>query len=193
MGLDEDSDVEALLASGEADQDPRRTRVAPPAWTTVIIRGVELTLRRRPRGRGLLLPLEGPDLPATLGLLVADLNAADSERPSPAKRQRTDRQAVDLTEGDKGRVLWLASSWSWQVVWKDCDGHCRRTTKKFQVSEFDAAGRRLSADEREEARRVLLMAARRKWNELDRSTRARYSEDVCEAAEGNTHTGGAGR
>ena len=108
---------------------------------------------------------------------------ADSELSSPAKQQRTDRTAVDLLEEDKGRVVWLASHSSWQVVWRDEEGVTRRTKRHFHVSEVAAGGRRLSDDEREQARRELLLAARRKWNEVDRSNRDRYGPELCEAPE----------
>lgn len=184
MGLDEDSDQEALLCASEGDAGTvRRRRAPPPVWTTVLVRGQELTLRRRARGKGLLLPLDGPDLPAALGLLARDMVTDAPAQPSPTKRQRTDRTAVDLLEVDKGRVVWLQSFEAWQVVFQDEGGATRRTKRHLALAEVDAGGRRLSPAERELARRRLLLAARRKWNEVDRSTRQRYGPELCEAPE----------
>lgn len=184
MGLDEDSDQEALLCASEGDAGSvRRRRAPPPVWTTVVVRGKEMTLCRRARGKGLLFPIDGPDLPAALALLDADMATTHALQPSPTKRQRADRTAVDLLEEDKGRVLWLPSQNSWQVVWQDADGGTRRTKRHLTLAEVDAGGRRLSEGEREDVRRTLLLAARRKWNEMDRSKRARYGPELCEAPE----------
>ena len=106
LGLDDDSDMEAFVALGEDTKPARRKTLKPPAvWSTVAVRGEELTLRRHPRGRGLFLPLEGPELPLVLGMLMADM-AARTKAGAP-QRLRADRSAVELV--DTGRVLWLPS------------------------------------------------------------------------------------
>lgn len=185
LGLDSDSDQEQLVALGE-DPSPRasRPRAGPPAaWSTVSIRGKEVTVRKRPRGRGILLPLDGPDLPAVLGFLLEDMRQCVPEKQRPEKRRRANRQAVDLLPEDKGKVVWLTAQASWQIVFTKQDGCTSRMTRHLAVPEHDAAGRDLDPTAREDARRILLLTARRRWNELDCSDRPRYSSDLCEASE----------
>ena len=185
LGLDSDSDQEQLVAQGEdsCHGAARPRGAAPAAWATVFLRGKELTLRKRPRGRGILLPLDGPDLPMVLAWLVEDLGKCAPEEPRPAKRRRADRDAVDLLPEDKGKVVWLTAQSSWQVVYTRDDGSTSRMTKHLAVPENDPAGRRLDPVVRADFRRTLLLTARRRWNELDRSERARFSSDLCEAPE----------
>ena len=179
LGLDDDSDMEALVALGEDTKPSSRKSLKPPAvWSTVAVRGEELTLRRRPRGRGLLLPLDGPELPLVFGMLMADM-AAQAKAGAP-KRQRADRSAVELVECDLGRVLWLPSQAAWQVVFRDADGAIRRTQKGFKVPTAGVAGVKLTAEQRDAARRSLLVLARQRWNQLDASTAERYKAVLLE-------------
>lgn len=186
LGLDSDSDCEELAAAGSGSVTRQRSfgaRAVPAAWATVRIRGQEITVRRRPRGRGVLLPVLGPDLPAALTLMRADLREGSGSEVSPTKRQRVDRAAVDLLPSDKGCVIWMAAQSSWQVVYRDEAGVTRRTRQHLAVPAVNAAGRRLSPEECEASRRSLLLCARRRWNELDRSSRPRFPSELCEAPE----------
>lgn len=185
MGLDEDSDQEQLAAQGEeSHRGASRLRGGPPAaWATVSVRGKELTVRKRPRGRGILVPLEGPDLPVVLGFLLEDMRGHAPAPQRADKRRRADRGAVELLPADKGKVVWLTAAKAWQVVYTKDDGSISRMTKHLAVPVNDRAGRPLDLAAVEEARRVLLFTARRRWNELDRSERQRYDSDLCELPE----------
>lgn len=111
--------------------------------------------------------------------------AGSDEQPAetPSKRQRVDRREVELAGVDKGRVLWLPSAHSWQVVYVDAGGVTRRTKKHLQVPKVDTLGRELRPGRLKEERRNFLLAARRRWNELDQSKNPRYPEVMMELAE----------
>jgi len=122
-------------------------------------------------------------LAAALGILLEEMGKCASAETPPPKRRRADREAVDLLPDDKGKVVWLAAQSSWQVVYTRDDGSTSRMTKHLAVPENDLAGRRLDLVVRDDFRRTLLLTARRRWNELDRSERPRYSSELCEAPE----------
>ena len=127
LQLPEDAAVRAQrqLSLGE------HVALALASQSTVLVRGQELTLRWRPRGRGLLLPLQGPEIPLVLRMLMADMR--DQTKADVRKRLRVDRTAVSLVESDTGRVLWLPSQCSWQVLYQDAEGVMRRTARGFRV------------------------------------------------------------
>jgi hypothetical protein len=179
MGLDDDSDVEAILAVGGPVKPPPRGKL-PQGWTTVAVAGVDLTVRARPRGRGLLLPLRGPELPAALAL-IKDSFGPKCRTAEPLKRKRADREALALTDLDKGRVIWLPSPRCWQVLYTNDKGVLRRTQRHLAVPTLCARGKPLTGGELEEMRLLLLQAARRKWNELDKSEGQRFPAHLCEA------------
>ena len=179
LGLDSDSDMEQLVACGQDTKTSKGRRMKPPAvWSTVEVRGKEFTLRRRPRGRGLLLPLDGPELPLVLGVLMADM-AAQTKAGAP-KRQRADRSAVELLDADTGRVLWIPAQAAWQVVWREAGGAIRRTQKGLRVPIVGLDGVKMTAEERDRTRRALLVSARQRWNQLDQSSAPRYTADLTE-------------
>ena len=185
LGMQSDSDFENLVAQGQDTKPRSRRRLAPPAvWSTVLVRGQELTLRRRPRGRGLLLPLKGPEIPLVLGMLRADMTAMAEMTVQPKagvrKRLRADRTALSLVESDTGRVLWLPSQCSWQVLYRDAEGVLRRTARGFRVPVRSVAGAFMTEAERDTARGGLLVLARQRWNQLDKSDAVRYDSTLCE-------------
>ena len=79
----------------------------------------------------MLLPLQGPEIPLVLRMLMADMR--DQTKADVRKRLRVDRTAVSLVESDTGRVLWLPSQCSWQVLYRDAEGVMRRTARGFRV------------------------------------------------------------
>ena len=79
----------------------------------------------------MLLPLQGPEIPLVLRMLMADMR--DQTKADVRKRLRVDRTAVSLVESDTGRVLWLPSQCSWQVLYQDAEGVMRRTARGFRV------------------------------------------------------------
>jgi len=185
LGLDSDSECEQLAAGGDA---PRRAPAgtsarAPTSWQTIRLRGEELTVRRRRRGRGILLPVAGPDLPRALSMLRAALSVDAPPTAPPKKRQRVERAAVELLPVDAGRVVWLPTATSWEVVYLDDGGVKRRTKKQLRVPTVDAFGRPLAPEKVADDRRALLLAARRRWNELDRSKLPRYAQELVELPE----------
>jgi hypothetical protein len=181
LGLS-DSDDEAAndVDGGVALKRGRRKLVC--TWTTVRIEGEELTVRRRRRGKGLLLPLRGPGLLAVVSILRRRVQeSADQEaEPStpPPKRQRAVREMVHLEAMDKGRIVWLVRNQHWQVIYQDEEQKERRTTSKLGVPKLDVCGQPLASQKQEKIRRQLLAQARSRWNELDRSGAPRYSADM---------------
>ena len=110
------------------------------------------------------MPLEGLELPLVLGMLMADM-AARTKAGAP-QRLRADRSAVELVDCDTGRVLWLPSQSAWQVVSREVSGVTRRIQKGLRVPV--------------RARGALLVSARQRWNQLDKSTAERYFATLCE-------------
>ena len=185
LGLDSDSDCEQLAAGGDA---PRRAPAGtsarvPTSWKTIRLRGEELTVRRRRRGRGVLLPVAGSDLPRALAMLRAALSVEATPAAPPKKRQRVERAAVELLPVDAGRVVWVPTATSWEVVYLDDGGVKRRTKKQLRAPSVDAFGRPLAPEQVADDRRALLLAARRRWNELDRSKLPRYAQELVELPE----------
>ena len=111
-------------------------------------------------------------------MLMADV-AARTQAGAP-QHLRADRSAVELVDCDLGRVLWLLSQSAWQVVWRDASGATRRTQKDLRVPVADIAGVSVTVEQRDTARRALLVLARQRWNQLDTSTAARYPATLCE-------------
>ena len=122
------------------------------------------------------MPLEGLELPLVLGMLMADM-AARTQAGAP-QRLRADRSAVELV--DTGRVLWLPSQSAWQVVSREVSGVTRRIQKGLRVPVTDIAGVAMTAEQRDRARGALLVSARQRWNQLDKSTAERYFATLCE-------------
>ena len=108
------------------------------------------------------MPLKGLELPLVLGMRMADM-AARTQAGAP-QRLRADRSAVELV--DTRRVLWLPSQSAWQVVSREVSGVTRRIQKGLRVPV--------------RARGALLVSARQRWNQLDKSTAERYFATLCE-------------
>ena len=83
-------------------------------------------------------------------------------------------QASDLASHE------MAAQAAWQVVYRDADGAIRRTQKGFKVPTAGVAGVKLTAEERDAARRSLLVLARQRWNQLDASAAERYKGPLLE-------------
>ena len=126
----------------------------------------------------MLLPLKGPEVPLVLGMLMAGMRG--QTKAGAPKRLRADRSAVELVDCDTGRVLWLPSQSAWQVVWREASGVTRRTQKGLRVPVADIAGVAMTAEQRDRARGALLVSARQRWNQLDKSTAERYFATLCE-------------
>ena len=178
LGLDEDSDEEVLARAdtGSTASKPKKLKAAVQDFVSVKVNGFVVTVKRKYRGRGLLMPLDGPKI---VGLVRHLQRRADGdERRDPPKkalkRQHSDTAAALTTDEDHGRLKWLFGTHQWQVLYTDESGRQRSCTKGLVVPRADIDGHALSESAFRRQRARLLQRARIRWNELDKTTAERY-------------------
>lgn len=174
LGLDADSDEEVLEASagdGTGASAGGGAR-ALPEWRTVAVDGQEYLLRRG-RGRRIMIPLEGEDLPRLLSVLhgMVDLGP---DLPVTPFRKRPSGSDLASDPMDAGRIRWNDRLASWLVRFQDEKGNRRQVTKGLAPPTTGLSGDDLPDSEAAELRQAFLVRARRRWNELDRSKAPRY-------------------
>jgi hypothetical protein len=176
LGLDDDSDEELLAAATPACGGSRRKTATGKTqeFTTIVVDGLSITLKRRFRGRGLLMPLGGEML---VDLIKHLQNQAicDERRELPRKSlKRQPSEAALCNDEDHGRVKWLFGSHQWQIRYVDEMGKVHSCTKGLMVPRADFDGNILSDSSFRTIRAQMLMQARRRWNALDKRQGPRY-------------------
>ena len=195
LGIDDDSDEESLakaleIKDGESkgNNEAKRKNTARQrrSFQTITIDGLALTVSRRKRYRGIVMPVDGPSLPSLLTYLKAKLQSSseDTAGAPAAKRCRGEScgqaddgvaEAAPLHDDeDKGRVWWSFARHCWRLKYIDQEGKLRTTEKGFVVSRCDVFGQPLGCHAYASAREKMLAKARAAWNELDHSKTARY-------------------
>ena len=163
LGLQDDSDDDAFMA----ERAPKRAR--RKKWTddfrTIRIKGMEVTVKSRHKGRGVVVPLENGGL---LGILQ---HLETSTRVEAA---------------DAGRVRWAAERHAYAVMFVDREGKHHRAVKQFQAAQTDALGRPLEPGVLDEAARRTLHRARASWNTWDKGDAERYPASQTQNAVAET-------
>ena len=191
--LEDDSDVDALNETPmeedkEASARNRRQERKVAEFRKVTYRGLELSVKARDKGRGVVVPLEGGSLETVLrhlreqvqgpdaGVLASGVCTANDEG---ARRRR--RVVLESREDvDGGRIRWLFGPGCYQVWFEGADGKMHQTSKGLNVARADPLGQPLGSDIFKRAKDLALHKARALWNECDRSEALRYEEIIPE-------------
>jgi hypothetical protein len=179
LGLSDDSDEEAVAAATSKPRIRKASRVQND-FQTVTVRGISFPAKRRPRGRGVCIPVEGSHLPDILQhfrkLIAAGPCTTKTKRGYNKAASETDGPAVAVAgAADKTeRVRWIFSQSAWQVRYHDENGISRCSTKGLVVSREHFDGSMLNADDFATAKGTMYRKACERWDELDKSTEPRF-------------------
>ena len=175
LGMDSDSDEEALaeatVSGSKRSYKTGLPRASSKTFHTIDFHGLELTVKRRARGGGVVMQLSS--LPIFLTYLREKITeSAASAARVPKKPKNTEMEL--RTDEDRGRVQWVFSHHGWRVKYETESGHVKTSMKNLIVPCTDFDGRVLSVDEFADMRKKLLWRARNLWNEWDCSDAARF-------------------
>ena len=141
---------------------------------------MELTVKRRPRGFGFVVPLEGESLPRILSYLRGTIIMAEAVARSKGPWRPRDPEAHGGDDEDKGRVRWHFGTRSWQVLYEDAAGVRHSLSKGFHAPTPSVYGNVLDAAGYAQLRGSLLKKARDTWNQLDESGADRYPASMLQ-------------
>lgn len=108
------------------------------------------------------------DLAAFVGL-VHSYTAGDVEEIAPKK------DPEEHADDEKGCVLWDFGKKTWQVRYRDAEGKAHSYTRDLKVNPRGVDGTVLEEEKYVELRNSVKRQAMSKWNELDKSSRPRFS------------------
>ena len=114
LGVEEDSDGEELAEATKKPSSPKAARNAPE-FQTIEIEDMQITVQRRQRGRGFVVPLEGESLVNILGVLRSKVLSKDEP-------QREQRACANTTVR---HPILLGPCGNTTVRHPICDGHVR--------------------------------------------------------------------
>jgi hypothetical protein len=179
LGIAEDSDEEIAALGGAALETAAKAagsmRVAKSfQWTTIEMRGIEITVRRRHRARAILIPVDGDDIAQVLQVLRAALLGKQTYDTQWKRQRQVHRTPVEGQ--DLGRVRWHFKYNAWQVMYQDAKGNLKSCTRGLVVPTVDFTGSPLPPEKYEALRLDYLNKARTLWNSLDASETVRYPE-----------------
>ena len=170
MGLDEDSDEEVLKVvscgrQGGSSAKRQRTTGPRSVWKTVKYREMELVVKLREKGRGIVVPVDGPTLPDMVSNMRTMVQAGEQPIPDLGKQKRRQEalKARDPTDG--GRLRWDSAKTTYIIKYINEQGAMRTTSKTLGVPRVNA----FSA-----AKFVALNKARALWNARDCSGAPRF-------------------
>ena len=180
LGMDSDSDEDAL-AEATVSRSKRPSKAALPrassqTFHTIDFHGVELTVKRRPRGGGVVLQLAS--LPVFLTYLRQRIEDEIAAKAAFVPKKPKNVEVDMRTDEDKGRVQWVFSHHGWRVKYETEDGQVKTSMKGLIVPRSDFDGRLLTSEEFARMRAKVLSKARQCWNEWDCSDAPRF--DIAE-------------
>ena len=166
LGLDSDSDEEDL---GEACpvQQKKTPRSRNNDFQTVQVQDFTLVVKRRSRGKGILVRMDGSDWMDVLSFLR---NKASQRDHSDNGKRPYRKQGDAAGAGDGKRLRWNFQKSAYEIRYCDVDGQFHSTTKGFCVNRVKFDGTALSPAEFSVAQDVVRSKAMRAWNELDKTT-----------------------
>ena len=143
-------------------------------WASISVRDMEITCYAG-RGRQLLVPVATGDMDRIVQHL---LPRAGEERASESNFSKL------LEESDEKLICWRKASacsqgcGCWQVNYTDKDGNAATFRSGLTVPRKNLTGGMMKPQEQMDAARQVLVKARRQWNRLDCSDRARFEDEV---------------
>ena len=174
LGIESDSDEEEFLK--KAPPPAKKGKKASNDFQTLEHNGISVTLKKRTKGRGILVPYDSDAVLKLLSHLKGRIASGEQADVSPSKRKRTQENNDFRGDDDKGRVRWLFARHAWEIRYHDADGKEHRSFHGLMVPRDDFACQKLTTAQFEVARQKLLLRARQKWNEMDASGEERYPE-----------------
>ena len=151
------------------------TRASRKGWASIPVRGMEITCYAG-RGRQLLVPVATCDMDRIVQHLLP--RAGEDARASESDFSKL------LEESDGKLICWRkALGYSqgcgcWQVNYTDKDGNTATYRSGLTVPRTNLTGGTLNPQEQMDAACQVLVKARREWNRLDCSDRARFEDEV---------------
>jgi hypothetical protein len=178
LGLDDDTDEEDLHDGAAGAGGKKRRLRLPTEFIETVVDGVTFRARRRQKGPGMLVSVQGPGLTDILQYMYVKLQAGDAsdikhKRVVDAERKRA-RAALD--DVDKGRINWSFRAMpGWAIHYVEKDGQAKSITKGYTVPRADFDGRLFAAAEYAIRRQAVLLRARACWDSVDCSDMKRYT------------------
>ena len=174
-----DSEDEPLADEPVANVPKKARRVGSKGckgWASISVRDMEITCYAG-KGRRLLVPLGTGDLERILNHL---LPRAGEERADESNFSKL------LKESDEKLICWRKASacrqgcGRWEVNYTDKDGNAATFRSGLTVPRKNLTGGMMKPQEQMDAARQVLVKARKQWNRLDYSGRARFEDEEGE-------------
>ena len=171
-----DSEDEPLASVPKKARRVSTRRASSKGWASISVRGMEITCYVG-RGRQLLVPVATGDMDRIVQHL---LPRAGEERASESNFSKL------LEESDEKLICWRKASacsqgcGCWQVNYTDKDGNAATFRSGLTVPRKNLTGGMMKPQEQMDAARQVLVKARKQWNRLDYSGRARFEDEEGE-------------
>ena len=170
-----DSEDEAPAIVPKKARRVSTTRASSKGWATISVRGMEITCYAG-RGRQLLVPVDTGDVDRIVQHLLP--KAGEDARASESN-------FITLLEESDVKLIWWRKApvssqgcgW-WVVNYTDNDGNAGTFRSGLMVPRKNLAGEMMEQQEQMDAASKVLVKARREWNRLDCSDRARFEDEV---------------
>ena len=179
VGDSDEDDFARLSHDVERRRTQRRKQQSRLEFRTVLVDGVAITARMRPRGIGCIVPNNGqiPNiLKATQGRLSEGPNSDVEARAS----KRTARQHDNTVAATKPNLRYVSTgSGGIYTCWSKDEGNVLHS-KRFNISRTDVSGNMLEPETFTKHRNKVRRQASRAWNALDMSGQPRF--DVPEGS-----------
>jgi hypothetical protein len=178
LGIDDDTDEEELHDDMVVTGGKRKRLKLPTEFISTVVDGVTFRARRRQKGPGMLVAVQGPGLTSILQYMYVKLQAGDAiaisqKRVVDGERMRA---RAALNDVDKGRINWsFRAVPGWAIHYVEKDGQLKSITKGYTVPRADFDGRMFTAVEYAIRRQAVLLRARACWDITDCSTGKRYT------------------
>ena len=170
-----DSEDEAPAIGPKKARRVSTTRASSKGWATISVRGMEITCYAG-RGRQLLVPVDTGDVDRIVQHLLP--KAGEDARASESN-------FITLLEESDVKLIWWRKApvssqgcGCWVVNYTDKDGNTATFRSGLTVPRENLTGEMMERQEQMDAASKVLVKARREWNRLDCSKRARFEDEV---------------
>ena len=172
-----DSDDDEPKAIAKKARRASTTRSGSKGWATISVRNMSITCYCG-KGRQLLVPLDTGDMNRIIEHLLP--RVGEAKQASRA----VDFGTMMLEESDRKLICWRRfpagrnGYGCWVVNYKDKDGNTAHFQTGLVVPRRNLAGDVMMPQEQKEAASMVLLKAKRAWNDLDQSDHARFQDEV---------------
>jgi hypothetical protein len=182
VGDSDEDDFARLSHDVERRRTQRRKQQSRLEFRTVLVDGVAITARMRPRGIGCIVPNNG-QIPNILKVTQGRLSEGPNSDVEARASKRTARQHDNTVAATKPNLRYVStgSGGIYTCWWKDEEGMMH--SKRFSMSRTDVSGLMLETGQWAGLRERVRRQALNTWNALDVSDQPRL--DVPEESTDN--------